>query len=719
MRYRWGFIENGAFEECQPIVEDKTSLDYSQQSGEVFYRAKLNGTLSFRLEFDAIVNAGYNVEHIVVLQYFDESQNDWTECWRGRFTLTDCEIDFDTNTISVQPETLDRYTEIEKHYEDEYNIVKIEPDMHQVYIGVRPCLQIYHRNDNKLTNIIDKQFWEVDSDEIFDQLHNTYHFRRIGEFNVFYIKAQFPNFGAVAEGILIGERDGWNNWFQITGYAVDPSDNQKKSVQLWCDPSHPAGSDETGRFAIYSEESLHSTLYGTLEFEAAGFVPTIFQAGTAEELDGQWTQIYARLLFNSDQATISWGGETLTLYSFPAEDLAARSKNYNKIAEVPEEWFAVAGSVTTQTTATQWGQNLLNDYFVKYTQGTRYYMPTAISKWRYASAWIAVLNNNIFNISKTLTIKDCYHVTSIIEKLIEKAGLSLPLQSIVLTTDQVASTLNFAAYLMVTQRSNVISNFYNQPAQNAPATLQNFTSLLKKLFNIYWHIGADGKIHFEHISFYDNGYTYSDDAPEVLIDAETKIHTNTKENKVFGQNKVKFEKTEMPDQITFSFDDQQTLPYDGLPMKAIDKYVSEGNKDERALSRFDTDIDMILASPDNVSKDGFVLFGCPYLSGLHYPYFSVAFLHSETIKDEDGITTTYRFQNGYVAVSFLQTNLLKYHLPCENWMINGMADVAVSMGNYKTQTVEFADTELVEIFKDVDNCNKIIRTQQGDGHIII
>ena len=175
MKYRWGFIDNGVFTECQPKVDDSTSLDFAQRSNEIFFRAKLNGALAFRFEFDYILSKGYNYEHIVVLQYFKSDINDWAEIWRGRFILTDCEIDFDTQTISVTPETQDRYTKILDAYDTEYNLVKLAPKMQPVDILIRPCMQIYMAGSNKLSNYIGGNSWDADCETaVPTELYNSH-----------------------------------------------------------------------------------------------------------------------------------------------------------------------------------------------------------------------------------------------------------------------------------------------------------------------------------------------------------------------------------------------------------------------------------------------------------------------------------------------------------------------------------------------------------------
>ena len=170
----------------------------------------------------------------------------------------------------------------------------------------------------------------------------------------------------------------------------------------------------------------------------------------------------------------------------------------------------------------------------------------------------------------------------------------------------------------------------------------------------------------------------------------------------------------MPQQFAFGWMDDQTLPFYGYAIKCLDNYVQKGVKEELTIGFFDTDVDYILGSPDEVSKDGFVLFTCPTAGGVVDWKLSI---ENVAAKDENGITINYRIQNPDGAFIKLHQSWWRYSLPCENINVNNQDTTAITTGRYKLQNVEFADEIMAEILKDIDNCNKVIRTQQGDGKI--
>lgn len=716
MKYRWGFVEGGVFTECKPVVEDDTSLDFSQQSGEVFYRAKLNGSLLFRFaEFDSILSKGYNYEHIVVLQYYDENAADWAECWRGRFALTDCEIDYDTQTISVQPETQDRYTKILDHLEDEYNLLKLAPQQQPVDILIRPCLQVYALNSDKISNCIGNNTWEASCDAVGNADIANYHFTKkidriafmvhynshwsYGEQTVIYIGEPEYDYDVVIDGI--------HRAFYVNGKYYDTYYNEWRTHTLLAGLTQY--SDESRFGLVLGVNSEMITFSFDRDESGTACAVDLLSSTVVDDANADWQKIYGRIILQTDAA--QWLG--YTLYDLGTTDMAGANLNYNKIADFAA--IQTVFSADTQTEPTEWGQAYTDKYFIKPTIGGRYWNPVGQGLWRYMSWWyVDELPQTAYDsVTAQRTIKDCYKLPSIITRLIQKGGLN-PQYFISRVLGGNNDYVGEPFYLLLTPRSNIISSYYDTPAQNAPITLTKALSMLKQAYKIYWHIDANGNVHVEHISYYENGMSYTEDEPDLLIDLESHIHTNTKENKCFGQNKIKYEKADMPELFAFGWDDAQTKPFDGWQIICKDAYVSKGQKDEKIIGGYDSDVDFVLSSPNDVSKDGFFLLACPQEGGSIVWRLNI---QAFTITDENGEKYNISIQNADAAFYKIHKSFWRYDLPCENLNINNEDATAITTGKYKLQSVEFADTVLAEILADVDNCNKIIRTQQGDGKI--
>lgn len=724
-KYRWGFetIENDnpIFTECFPIVEDGTSLDYAQQTNDVFYRAKLNGTITFRFDtFDYIIDAGYNAVHIVVLQRYDETESNFVEVWRGKFTLTDCTINYDTHTIDVTPETIDRYTAVLDNLEKEYNLVKLKAQMKSVNFLIRPCVQLYPLNSDKISNYIGGNYWESTANvsnyrECFDNLTLT---PKGGQQLAVLIKWRS---GSLAGKTVLytGDISG-NVPTALTGKVYSGNDWVEDIIWVW---SITFDSEENYMRIELNKDNVHECDI-VFEYYGAGLPPIetwVNPTGNVEELTGDLTIFYVRTKVNSDlENSVTINGHIYSLTEIPEQDIDTKTHNYNKaIDSVPISFYF---SDTTSEEQTEWGIAYNGRYFVKPADTpTRHYIPINQSAWTYQSSWF-YYTPDIFGTSyadieavmdKARTIVDCYDYRSTIAKLLNKAGV-YPQYIISYCLGGTNDYVGARTDLRITPRSNVISSYYDTPAQNAPISLAKVLNMLKIIYQCYWYIDNNGNFHIEHISFFDNGYSTTEDEPELIVDLESELHTRTLNNKVFGQNQVKFDKQDMPEQYTFGWADSVTRPFIGYPINCLDKYVQQGNISEQNAADFDSDVDYVLSSPNDVSKDGFFLFALP-AEGLGYS--DTLKVENVLITDEIGDTFEVSIQNADAAFVKIHKTWWRYHLPCENINVNNEDTVALTTGSYKLQTLEFTDTAMADIIGNVDNCNKIIRTQQGDGHV--
>ena len=718
MKYRWGFLdENDAFSECFPKVDDGTAIDFAPESGEVFYRAKLNGNLSFRYEFDAILAEGYNYEHKIVLQWYDADNDEWKEVWKGRFALTDCEIDYDTKTITVTPSTLDRYTKILDNLDKDYNIVKLAPAMQPVNILIRPCLQVYLFGASKIYNYVGGNSWDSSCDAVLstDDLA-TYKFEELRDCLWFT--------GTYKTGVYAGKKAIFYGRFLFLGSDVTfPMDGR-----VYNDDG--TFTEEEGAFTVYiTHDNGHNWLFSIMESGTSNMAIACFyddrsgidnsesytEGNIFEDTYLRWDRIFGRTICNTDLNDVTISGTTYSLYPIAASDMAGANLNYNKIMQ--KAFATIYPSIETSLDPTSWPQDTFDRYFVKpQNTPTRIYFAASpdewmdVAFWWYAGAQESEVEEKL---TTARTIRDAYDYRQTIFRLLGKADVNPPLiisGCLGGSNDYVGTRTN----LIITPRSNVITSYYDTPAQNAPISLAKIFSMLKQAFKAYWHVDSNGNLHIEHISYYDNGLNYTD-SPQLLVDLESELHTNTKNNKVFGQNKVKFDKQDMPEQYTFGWADVVTRPFIGYPINCLDAYVQKGTKDEKVIGDFDSDVDFVLSSPNDVSKEGFFLFALPAIEGGGYS--TTLKIDKVTITDEIGDTYEVTIQNGDAAFVKIHETWWRYSLPCENVNINNEDTTAKTTGRFKLQSVEFADTIMAEILKDVDNCNKVLRTQQGDGHI--
>lgn len=717
MKYKWFFDESGVLTECEPKLDNETKLEFAPESDEMFYRAKLSGALTFQIEFDDILSKGYSHTHVVVLHRFNDSENDYVEVWRGKFTLTDCTINFDRRTIEVTPATIDRYTDILAAKDTEYNIVKLAPKMQPVNFWIRPCLQVYCYNSPKISNYIGHNTWEADCSMTTGDEVELQHFVRIGNF--FCCEFEW-NYGLSIgqRGVYYARINQWGEWIRMHGYVRQGNDMVSDDSSLDV-IAYDDGDETKFNIATWTHEAMFVVKFDKNQPGTTSTGITITD-DRAKDVNGHWDAIGVRLIANTDLDSVSILGNTYQTYDFAADDFVGRNSNYNKIIEY-SSGIDIVASVETQEEPTEWGLSLLDRYFVKPANtATKRHIEVGISNWNYISYWyydklivgVGYCMDVVDDLLKKIQqIADCYDMRNTIAKLLQKAGWTgqYVISGVFGSQGYVGNNL----LPIITPKSNVISSYYDTPAQNAPISLAKIFSMLKQAYKVYWHIDENNNLHLEHISYYQNGYSYTE-LPQQLVDLESDLHTRTKHSKAYGQNVVKFDKSGMPGVISFGWMDKQTVPFDGYDIKALDAYIEQGLKEENLVGDFSTDVDFVLSSPNDVSKDGFFLFALPK-DGENYS--NTLKLEKINITDENGDNYDVTIQNADAAFCKIHKTFWRYNMPCENLQINNVADTALTTGRFKTQTLEFADLSMADVIQNVDNCIKLIKTQQGFGAI--
>ena len=719
MKYKWFFDESGVLTECEPKLDNDTKLEFAPETDEMFYRAKLSGALTFQNEFDAILAKNFGYTHIVVLKRYSDTDNDYVEVWRGKFTLTDCTINYDRKTIEVTPKTIDRYTDVIAALETDYNIVKLKAQMRAVNFLIRPCVQLYALNGDKISNYIGGNYWETTA--------NVSNFR-----DCFDNDSLMPK-GPEQLAVLIKWRSGYlaGKTVLYTGDIMGPTIPPLKGkvysgndwVEDYIDVSHVTYDEANNYQRIeLSKNNVHECDI-VFEWYGAGLPPIetwVNPNGNVEELTGDLTMFYGRTKVNSDlENSVTINGNAYWLGEIPLQDIEAKTYNYNKAMRAAT--ISLLFSDETTEEQTEWGRAYDGRYFVKPTDTpTRHYIPVNQSAWKYQSCWYYYspdyYGTTYADIERVLdkpqTINDCYDIRYTILKLLRKAGWAgqYVISGVFGTRDYVGANL----LPIITPKSNVISSYYDTPAQNAPISLSKIFRMLKQAYKVYWYIDENNNLHLEHISYFQNGYSYTE-LPQTLVDLESDLHTRTRHSKAYGQNVVKFDKSGMAAVIAFGWMDKQTVPFDGYDIKALDSYVEQGAKEENTIADFSTDVDFVLSSPNDVSKDGFFLFALPNVApGV---YSNTLKIEKINITDENGDNYDVTIQNGDAAFCKIHKTFWRYDMPCENLQINNVADTALTTGRFKTQSLDFSDLAMADVISNVDNCIKLIKTQQGFGAI--
>ena len=438
--------------------------------------------------------------------------------------------------------------------------------------------------------------------------------------------------------------------------------------------------------------------FDTLEFD---FVPANGSSATGTmHADMKSYNIYARYLCDVEKINDS------NTYPLPADDIVDDNRNYRHAIGYNVDVAFISNKFSD--TPTEWGLADNGKYFAPpYSIYRQTFYPIARSTWRYASLWFGfyLMDWRLEEKArKEYTLRDTFLVSSCISVLLNQIAPGITHKAtaeysqFLYGGNNPISGLNFR--LLVSQKTNIINGEYQQPAQKAPTTLQQFTNMLRDCFKCYWFI-EDGKFKIEHVQYFRNGGSYSG---EVVLSHDLTKELNSRNGKpwAFNTSEYSFDKVDLPERYQFKWMDDVTAAFEGLPIQVISKYVTPGKIEDVNVSNFTSDIDMMLLNPGNMSSDGFALFAAvPPTSGSQW---TLPF----TRQTVNGVE--YFLQNGYLAFFNLQSTYWLYDLPARRVSINGSETDAYGIERKKKQTLIFPAN-------DDPNPMQLIKTYIGNGQV--
>ena len=606
----------------------------------------------------------------------------------------------------MQPETLDEYNDVLAGLEKEYNLITLAPSVQRITINKRPLIQIYVPGDTIVSCFLGGTNWEQDANATTDQsaLIQTYHFALCNILKEIQITSGGTP-SAVA-GLYSGRMATGSSADEFTGNLYPDNSNgyyilisQKRlgggipfgaaSVQI------RRQSDDV---IMFEYAKITDEPFDTLEFdlnaaEGSGATGTM-------HADMKSYNIYARYLCDVDKI------DDLNTYPLPADDIVDNNRNYSRAIGYAIDVAFISNRFSD--TPTEWGLADNGKYFrPPYSIYGQPFYPIARSTWRYTSLWFGfylmdwILEEKA---RKAYTLRDAFPVASCISVLLNeiapgvKHEATAEYSQFLYSGNNPISGLNFR--LLVSQKTNIINGEYQQPAQKAPTTLQQFTNMLRDCFKCYWFIEG-GKFKIEHVQYFKNGGSYGGN---VVVSRDLTQEINLRNGKAwaFNTSEYSFDKVDLAERYQFEWMDDVTTPFEGYPIQVISKYVTPGKIEEINISNFTSDIDMMLLNPGNMSSDGFALFAAvPPTSGSQW----ILPFTRQTINGVE-----YFLQNGYLAFINLQPSYWTYDLPARQVEINGSTYYANGIERKKKQTLTYP-------MYDDPNPVQLVKTYIGSGEI--
>ena len=600
-----------------PIYKADLAKEYNREQNEQFYRATLEGKLTFqRDDYVWILAQAFDFEYIITLYISYNAGYSWNEYWTGSFWKTDCDFDEDSQTVIVKPTVKDQYTDVLAGIDKEFNLIDLAPEMAMVKADKRPMIQVYIPGDSTVGCFLAGMSWEQECDIVTDEqaLVNTYNFALSAslavaevvedvsvyspEIPTIYTKRYAANnrFTPATPGTtdFVGTDYTVRYYFQVGGGGF---------VQRW---QILRNSDSTVLWE-WTASGSGTPVIQTLPFEVTLTPVSGSGASGNITLYVHDIPVYCRYVLDVD--TIR-GQNTSPI---PDDDIVENNRNYRRAIgyEFPD---CVFFSTNRSSTPTKWGLYQPGEYYQKPAAEPYYgeFFPVSRREWGKVSVWFTffAFDQQLEEAGrKAYTIKNNYPLWSVISVLLNQIAPGITHEA---TTDysQFLYGQNFVGItqtLLVTPKSNILTADYDQPAQKAPITLRKILDMLRDCFRLYWFIDDQNRFRIEHIVWFMRGGSYLPSEISIAHDLTEELVSRNNKPWAFVRNQYKFDKPAMAERYEFGWMDEVTYLFEGFPVDIKAKYVTPGNIQQIKIDQFTSDIDYMLLNPGACSKDGFAL----------------------------------------------------------------------------------------------------------------
>ena len=683
----------GDYVDLHPIYGDKLSIKHSMPDNERYYKESFNGTLKFvRDDYTwimATIDSVTRFNTIYELELWTQTQLVTTL----KFVITDCEVDEDNGIISVKSSTKTRYDDILNGLDREFNLIDLNPVIEQLTWYKRAVLQTFISGDNVLTNFVGATHWEQDADENGLSVTSDYH---------------FATCGLVAKIII---SDSPSHQYDDTFVGKIPVGVSTYDVRL-----DPVSVDNTNYIRVQriwdSANSLY-WVYMTFHRQDGTQIAQFYQ-NTGDFPDSYAAQILNVGIF-TETATHIYGrilsDKTINQYTFvrPDSDIVQYSKNYRYVTPYNTDCLGV--STRTTTTPNQYPTDTRNDYYLPPTDNPKW-LPIQQSEWNNGvSVWYD-MELGYFDDSdarKSMSLRHAYPLYSAIKVLLAEIAPDLSFDETTAYSDFLFNATNpVTGYdkvnLFITPKTNILNGDYQTPAYNAPIKLKEILDMLKAVYKCYWFIDDSNRLRIEHVSWFMNGGTYGNPSQTISYDLTTLKNSRNGKAWAYETSKYTFDKPNMPATYTFAWMDEVTQEFKGYQMEMQSQLVEKGKNEEITVSKFTSDIDFVTITPDDISKDGFMLLGATYVKDAYYlPFYSLRI---------EGTNIINYLQNGFLAYIYLEKNKIWLtDLPADVNYADGTTGTVSNKSRMKKQNVTVPMT--TPIFDPIT----LIKTYLGKGEI--
>lgn len=710
--YLYGYIRD-----IKPVYS-KLSMKYKKESNQEFLRKSLEGKINlFGQDYEFLKNSSINDSYLFLIERWDNHK--YEGYYTGLFNKATCKLDYEKCKCELKLTTLDQYTELLSKYDNTYDLIQLGVYQTNIDLCKRPIVQAYIRGGKTITAFMANTYYEQEVSEVIDDhklLTETYLFNRVAEVIEIRIqgatdkKANGVYAGTLSEYKIIpgtiGDPAGMlhtssgkasnSNAYVINIYreyrsAVGNSGSPDANYNLTL--LDPEGTELYSGYFL--EEELLSNK-GNLELKNSANLDSKCQIDYCFKHD-----IYARLLCDVDKIN------NAQTYDLPSDDFVANNTTYKKVIGLNRTFVTVIASSITSKSPTHFGKNDYDEYFTNnlylgLTNQDLRIMPLCRYSWVNASIWYA-LDYSIFteNNSKKFTLEDGWALSAVLMTLLAEIDPGIKHRAISEYSDFLYNgngEINVKRFeVFLTQKTNILKGDYDQAAQKAEISFKDIMDMLRDCFRCYMFI-EDGKLKIEHISYF-----YDKNTENNTYDITHKRDMFNKQRPQYFQSEIEYDVSDLYPRYEFSFADDATFAFNNLTIDINAVYTKEASKNSISISKFSSDIDMMLYAPSEFGEDGFALMCCEKIADK-YIVPIVALKMQENNREYE-----IELQNGYAAFLNL-VSFYMYDMPAYSAKSNAAVLEVKGLKHFMKHSIQFPVKSTLETYS-------YINTSFGPGKI--
>lgn len=687
-------------------VYSKLTKKIAKESGQMFFRETLDTDMHFvGFEADTIQACSIEDKFMVICQRWSYTNSTWVAYHADTFNLTDCNFDLAAHSCKPKLTPLDNYSRLMARYSDEYDLIKLKPEICKIRTSLRPIIEIYEKGSGVITRFLGGTYWETEINSPVDDdtvLTDTEHFGRV---------TLSDNFAHIN---VVEVYQGYESYLPKQEYMYDAGNNyyvytDSPNVYTWSFVTLQDGFfnkpflilERNGSRVVYGTRWIVIKLpsrvqsasdlpldFGYSQFDVYGYH---YDAGFTDLPMGKVTinlyDVWARVVGNSDNL---FG---IASYDLPQDDFAVDSPSYKKCAPInkDQDFFYITADTTTNPT--EYG--IKEDETVYYTNenlpiegGLHGVKPMPIGKyeWGAFSFWFNYPDNyTLLELESRYDydLRDCFTLGATIRALLAKID-----PSVVFNDSVDCSQFFYNPYglgvtmkggydwkLAITPKSNVLKGDYDQAAQKAPITFEELMGLLRDLYNLYWYIDDDRYLHIEHLTWFLNGGSYNTYQGSVQLDLTDSTVRDAFNKKMTGywQKAYEFNMSEAARRLELTYAEKGTEFFEGLSVDVLNNYLREASTNSKSVSNFTADLDLMRIEPNRYSSDGFALLAYLDIVTPQPPYEPTGFravpVTGVVVTEADGWQRQAYINNLFASWLYCQ-HFYMYNLSGDNMKVN-------------------------------------------------